>query len=302
MWQYQQYRIYQHGRPGLLFVVQGSQHRNLLRSLLLFLFASIVLSIIETNSLYVTAAANQDVEKEETMTIEGHLQYANRSPYNLSAEIVVNHGEYTTYSRTSDGNFTIHDIKPGVYIIDIISPIHHFSQVKCLYKPINKSEALQQQQSSSFTITDDVTTRKKPIFSCIEYHYPGATKRTIDESNLLVLTVLASFEYFETKRGFSLLSILKNPMVLMMILTGGIMYMLPKMMEGMDPEERAMMQKQIQMQQDPAKMMSSLFSGGSAATDDLATNTIRPVSTTSSSTSPEGKSSSNHKQSKRNRK
>jgi ER membrane protein complex subunit 7 len=288
MRQHQQHHMNQHRRPGLLFVAHGSQHLSL-RCLVLFLLASILLS----ERLFVSAA-NQDNESEDTMTIEGHLQYANRSPYNLSAEIVVNHGEYTTYSRTSDGNFTIHDIKPGVYIIDIISPIHHFSQVKCLYKPTNKSESLQQQQS------DDTTSKKKPVFSCIEYYYPGATKHTIDDSNLLVLTVLASYEYFETKRGFSLLSILKNPMVLMMIFTGGIMYMLPKMMEGMDPEERAMMQKQIQMQQDPTKMMSSLFSGGST-NDDLAgtTSAIRPLSTT---TSPEGKSSSNHKQSKRNRK
>jgi ER membrane protein complex subunit 7 len=262
----------------------------------IFFFASILLSIIETDSLYVMAA-NQDGESKELMTIEGHLQYPNRSPYNLSAEIVVNHGEYTTYSRTSDGNFTIHDIKPGVYIIDIISPIHHFSQVKCLYKPTNKSESLQQQSAS---ITEDATTRKKPVFSCIEYYYPGATKHTIDESNLLVLTALASYEYFETKRGFSLFSILKNPMVLMMIFTGGIMYMLPKMMEGMDPEERAMMQKQIQMQQDPTKMMSNLFSGGGTNDDFATTTAVRPLSTTSSS--PDGKSSSNNKQSKRNRK
>ena len=261
-----------------------------------FLFATVVLlALIKTDSL-VVAAASQDTEAEDTMTIEGHLQYANKSPYNFSAEIVVNHGEYTTYSRTSDGNFTIHDIKPGVYVIDIISPIHHFSQVKCLYKPTNKNDSLRQQQPSALTTGETVTT-KKPVFSCIEYYYPGAMKHTIDESNLLVLTALASYEYFEKKRGFSVLSILKNPMVLMMILTGGVMYMLPKLMEGMDPEERAMMQKQIQMQQNPTQMMSNLFSGVGVTEDVDASSTAatRPAS------SPEGKSSTNHKQ-KRSRK
>ena len=265
----------------------------------LCVLTSILFAILIDTSSFCVSAAKNNVGVDETMTIEGHLQYANKSPYNLSAEIVVNHGEYITYSRTSDGNFTIHDIKPGVYIIDIISPIHHFSQVKCLYKPTNKSELLTQQQQSSLPTTEDTKATKKPVFSCIEYHYPGATKRNIDESNLLVLTALASYEYFETKRGFSLLSILKNPMVLMMILTGGIMYMLPKMMEGMDPEERAMMQKQIQMQQNPTQMMSNLFSG--VTNDDTTTSTVRP---TISASSPEGKSSSssNQKQSKRNRK
>ena len=291
---YQQHRqqLHQYERQrmvGYVSLQQQVQHPRLL-SLVSFLCAFILFAMIIDSDSFCVTAAHQDLKVEETMTIEGHLQYVNKSPYNLSAEIIVNHGEYTTYSRTSDGNFTIHDIKPGVYIIDIISPIHHFSQVKCLYKPINKSES----------ILDDTAIARKPDFSCIEYYYPGATKRTIDESNLLVLTVLASYEYFETKRGFSLLSILKNPMVLMMILTGGIMYMLPKMMEGMDPEERAMMQKQIQMQQNPTQMMSNLFSGGTTTDDVVATTSNTATATTSS---PEGKSPTNHqKQSKRNRK
>ena len=78
------------------------------------------------------------------------------------------------------------------------------------------------------------------------------------------------------------------------------MYMLPKMMEGMDPEERAMMQKQIQMQQNPTQMMSNLFSGGTTTDDVVATTSNTATATTSS---PEGKSPTNHqKQSKRNRK
>jgi hypothetical protein len=97
-------------------------------------------------------------------------------------------------------------------------------------------------------------------------------------------------------------------MVLMMLFTGGIMYMLPKMMEGMDPEERAMMQKQMQMQQNPTQMMSNLFSGGlttsppplSSSSSDYGTTAVRPISTNTVSSSPEGKSSTNQKQSKRN--
>ena len=39
------------------------------------------------------------------------------------------------------------------------------------------------------------------------------------------------------------------------------MYYMPKMMEGLDPEERARMQKQMEMQQNPTKMLGELFSG-----------------------------------------
>lgn len=38
--------------------------------------------------------------------------------------------------------------------------------------------------------------------------------------------------------------------------------MMPKMMEGLDPEEREQMKKQMEMQQDPSKMLGSLFGLG----------------------------------------
>lgn len=177
--------------------------------------------------------------EKATMTIEGRLQYPDKTPFNTTTRITVNHGEYTTYSR-SDGNFTIHDITPGIYLIDVNSPTYHFSQVKCLFKPEAVNEG-------------------KPVFSCLEYLYPGAPKQAV--TSMLVLNALATYEYFEVKRGFSILSMLKNPMVLMMAFTAGMMFLMPKMMEGMEPEERERMQKQMEMQQNPTKMLGELFGG-----------------------------------------
>jgi ER membrane protein complex subunit 7 len=234
----------------------------------------------------------------KVITIEGHLQYSNKVPYNITTPIVVNHGEYTTYSRTRDGNFTIHDVPPGVYLIEIQSPIHHFSQVKCLYKPHDD----QSTPSSSSTINDDSVSRTKPELTCIEYYYPGATKRTIDESNMLVLTALASYEYFEKKHSFSILSILKNPMVFMMIAMAGMAYMLPKLMEGMDPEERAMMQKQMQAQQNPQQMLSSLLGIGGDTTNTNPTTATGHVAFPTTQSSATLSSPSTSKQSKKKRK
>jgi len=39
------------------------------------------------------------------------------------------------------------------------------------------------------------------------------------------------------------------------------MYYMPKMMEGLEPEERERMQKQMEMQQNPSKMLGELFGG-----------------------------------------
>jgi ER membrane protein complex subunit 7 len=174
-----------------------------------------------------------------TMTIEGRLQFPDKSPFNTTTRISVNHGAYMTYSRR-DGNFTVHDVPPGIYLIDVHSPNYHFSQVKCQYKP----EAIDE---------------GKPVFSCLEYLYPGSPKQVVDK--LLVITAVATYDYFEVKRGFSILSILKNPMVLMMAFTVGMMYMLPMMMNNLEPEERERMQKQMELQQNPTKMLGELFGG-----------------------------------------
>lgn len=93
--------------------------------------------------------------------------------------------------------------------------------------------------------------------NCLEYPYPGASKQVT--SYPLVLHPHATYEYFEKKKGFSMFSILKNPMVIMMVMSAGLMFLMPKMMEGLDPEEKARMQQQMKNQQDPSKMMSQLW-------------------------------------------
>ena len=93
--------------------------------------------------------------------------------------------------------------------------------------------------------------------NCLEYPYPGAAKQVT--SYPLVLHPHATYEYFEKKKGFSMFSILKNPMVIMMVMSAGLMFLMPKMMEGLDPEEKARMQQQMKNQQDPSKMMSQLW-------------------------------------------
>jgi hypothetical protein len=95
---------------------------------------------------------------------------------------------------------------------------------------------------------------------CIEYAYPGANKQPI--SHPLVLTAHATYEYFEPRPGFSVLSLLRNPMLLMMLFSVGLMYVLPKMMENLEPEEQERMRAQMEMQKDPTKMLSQLFGMG----------------------------------------
>lgn len=59
------------------------------------------------------------------------------------------------------------------------------------------------------------------------------------QSLVINAKVLARKNFYETRQGFSVLSLLKNPMILMGIVALAFTFGMPKLMEGMDPEMRA---------------------------------------------------------------
>ena len=63
------------------------------------------------------------------------------------------------------------------------------------------------------------------------------------------------------------MSIIKNPMIMMMLVSVGLMFLMPKMMEGLEPEEREQMKRQMEMQQNPGQMIGELFGGITGATE-----------------------------------
>uniref|UniRef100_A0A7S1BVI9 ER membrane protein complex subunit 7 beta-sandwich domain-containing protein n=1 Tax=Corethron hystrix TaxID=216773 RepID=A0A7S1BVI9_9STRA len=182
-----------------------------------------------------------------TTTLTGQLLYPNRTPVILaknstrsgSHRIVLDDGsKYATVARP-DGSFSIPSVPvPGVYIIDSHSVAFAFSQVKV-----------------QLSLNDE----GKVVRKCIEYMYLGAPKFPVNCSESITITALGENQYFESVRGFSIFGMLKNPMVLLMVFSGGMMFLMPKMMENMDPEEREIMQKQMAAQGDPAKMLGNLW-------------------------------------------
>ncbi len=168
-------------------------------------------------------------------TLEGKLQFTDGLAFNLTSRIVLNHGEISTYSR-ADGSFVLYNVPPGIHQLDVFSSVYHFPQLK-------------------IQLLEDESADPK----CLEYLYPGAKKQIAKYP--LVLTAMAKYEYFEPRRGFSIFSLLKNPMFLMMGVSVILMFWMPKMMESLDPEEREQMKKQMELQKDPSKMLGQLFSG-----------------------------------------
>jgi len=181
---------------------------------------------------FLTTCSAGDVPKTQ---IEGRIEFQGviTKPFNVTTKITLNHGEYTTYSRI-DGSFVIHDVGPGIHDVSFFSKKYHFPQVK-------------------IQLLEDSMDAPK----CLEYSFPGAPKRALKYP--LVINPKGSYQYFETKKGFSIFGLLRNPMVMMMLFSGGLMFAMPYMMEGLDPEEKARMKEQMKSQQDPSAMLTQMW-------------------------------------------
>ena len=76
------------------------------------------------------------------------------------------------------------------------------------------------------------------------------------------------------------MSIIKNPMLLMMLVSVGGMMFLPQIMNNLDPEQQELMAKQMAMQKDPGAAISEMFKGltgggGTEQTTTAATTTAQ---------------------------
>ena len=192
-----------------------------------------LLTFLRLITLWLCATSVSAAPPTVTGTIEGRLQFPDKTPFNVTTRITLNHGEYSTYSRV-DGSFAFYNIVPGIHVLDVQSTVYHFSQVKIQL------------------LENDMENPK-----CLEYMYPGAKKQAT--MHPLVLNAIATYDYFEPRKGFSIFSILANPMVLMMAFSVGLMFLMPKMMEGLEPEEKERIKQQMEMQKDPTKMLGQMW-------------------------------------------
>jgi ER membrane protein complex subunit 7 len=202
-------------------------------SLVLCSRCSIVSSNAKFHNVRQTLAGLHSAAQVTTTSLEGRLEFVDKKPFDIPTRIALNNGEYTTYSR-KDGTFVIFNVPPGIHQLDIFSKEYHFGQIKV--------QLLEESMDAP---------------RCLEYAFPGAAKRPVKYP--LVLNPKGTYQYFQTKRGFSIFSMLKNPMVLMMLFGVGMTVIMPKLMEGMDPEEKAKMREQMENQKDPTQMLSQMW-------------------------------------------
>lgn len=103
------------------------------------------------------------------------------------------------------------------------------------------------------------------VVNVVEYKYQGSSRA--QASYPLLLSPHAKINYFQKKEGFNLYrAVMGNPMMIMMVVMGGVVMFFPKLLAGMDKDELNKMmeeQKAAGMDaQDPMKMFQNMLGGG----------------------------------------
>ncbi|GLJ27614.1 hypothetical protein SUGI_0541800 [Cryptomeria japonica] len=143
-------------------------------------------------------------------------------------KVILNGGETVSFIRP-DGYFSFYDVPAGTHLIEVVAMGYFFSPVRI-----------------------DVSARLHGKVQAVQTE----NRRLLTE---LVLEPLREDYYFEKREPFSILSLLKSPMGLMVGFMVVAVFLLPKLMENIDPEE--MKRAQEEMRNQPAPSFANLLQG-----------------------------------------
>ncbi|OCF42370.1 hypothetical protein I317_03745 [Kwoniella heveanensis CBS 569] len=175
-------------------------------------------------------------------------------------------------------------VDEGEHILEPIVPGYIFQPLLVTVTPQTSSPSNEIDQSPSSDTTasnshsNDAKIPSSPITPTFSIHVQtyNPTRKALPPTTAslahpLILSAVGKEDYFMPKGGMNILGMLKNPMVLMMLFSGIMMYALPKLtasMADMDPEmakEMAETRKKMQGVQnmDWAGSLSTMLAGSS---------------------------------------
>ncbi|XP_011626409.1 ER membrane protein complex subunit 7 homolog isoform X2 [Amborella trichopoda] len=147
-----------------------------------------------------------------------------------NVKVILNGGQRVAFIRP-DGYFSFHGVPAGTHLIEVAALGYFFSPVRI-----------------------DVSSRN-----------PGKVQAALTENrrtlNELVLEPLQEESYYEIREPFSIISLVKSPMGLMVGFMLVAVFLLPKLMENLDTEEMRRAQEEMQNQGVPS--LSNLLPGRS---------------------------------------
>ncbi|KAK3020357.1 hypothetical protein RJ639_047810 [Escallonia herrerae] len=130
--------------------------------------------------------------------------------------------------------FSSHNVPAGTHLIEVAAVGYFFSPVRV-----------------------DVSARN-----------PGKVQAALTENrrglNELVLEPLRDEQYYEIREPFNIMSLVKSPMGLMVGFMVIVMFLMPKLVENMDPEEMRRAQEEMRSQGVPS--LANLIPGAGRST------------------------------------
>lgn len=151
----------------------------------------------------------------------------------MNTRILVNYGQYVGYPR-EDGTFEVDNLPPDSYVVEVTHP-------RYIYEPIRV----------------DITSKGR-IRARRVNHIQPALVQTLDYP--LKFKPRSLHNYFLPRETWRIMDLLLNPMVIMMVVPLGIIWLLPKMM---NPQEVQSQRENMQMPEynvpELSEMMASMF-------------------------------------------
>ena len=175
----------------------------------------------------------------------------------VRVSLLINSGERRSTVPLKDGSFTLLDVAPGIHILEVAAPGYRFPRLRV-----------------------EMSARHAGKFraALVENH-----------RNILPLPLTAhpmgAVQFFEPRpQFFSLATLYRNPMILLMGFSLVMLFVMPKMMENMDEEQKKELQERMANQ----PSLTDMLSGRTTQDDNDNDNTDDNNASSSASTSTQG--------------
>ncbi|KAI1135291.1 hypothetical protein F5Y05DRAFT_177650 [Hypoxylon sp. FL0543] len=216
------------------------------------------------SALAALAAAAVPPTQQTTITLwipsQQHLPNPHALPASTHATLT---SQRTAHGAplTASGTFSFHNVTPGSYLADVHCKTHAFAPLRVDVFEFEAGDGVGGRDVKSKGSGSGLVVRAWETFRGNDWENKGQeVPRSAGEDGRLAVRALGPKEYFVERGSFSVLSILKNPMILMGLVSLGLFIGMPKLIENMDPEMRAEWEEQ--QKKGP---MSSLMGGGQQA-------------------------------------
>ncbi|KAF4349592.1 hypothetical protein CsatB_025364 [Cannabis sativa] len=189
---------------------------------LLLILVQLCFTLISSSSLSPSSVSSEGYSIHGRVKIPSFGATGFGLPGKISnIKVILNGGQRVTFLRP-DGFFSFHNVPAGTHLIEVAAIGYFFSPVRV-----------------------DVSARN-----------PGKVQAALTETRRglheFVLEPLREEQYYEVREPFNIMSIVKSPMGMMIGFMVIVMFLMPKLVENMDPEEIKRAQEEMRSQGVPS--------------------------------------------------